>query len=292
VEALPAPESTLAPDAIQAAEAENAPFPVEGRAASALDTPEKGRWEWPELAREFSSSEEIEPVEPDLPIPANLIEFPRELVATRKMRPHRAEGPFAASRPEAQLSIFEVDPGAVSRRPEAATAAAVAAWPEPAWAEIELEPQVREETEPEEMPASLPELLLAPMGRRLVAALADGALIAGIVLGPALAGAGRIGHSYPAKTLGIGAVLVLLIAGVFYYALSLLLAGATPGMKLAGISLCTFDGQIPTRAQLRSRLGALLLSLVPVGLGIAWALFDDDHLSWHDRLSRTYLRES
>jgi hypothetical protein len=63
-------------------------------------------------------------------------------------------------------------------------------------------------------------------------------------------------------------------------------------MNLARISLCTFDGQIPTREQLRSRLGALLLSLVPVGLGIAWALFDEDHLTWHDRLSRTYLREN
>jgi hypothetical protein len=41
---------------------------------------------------------------------------------------------------------------------------------------------------------------------------------------------------------------------------------------------------------LRSRLSALLLSLIPVGLGLAWALFDDDHLCWHDRLSKTYLR--
>jgi uncharacterized RDD family membrane protein YckC len=37
-------------------------------------------------------------------------------------------------------------------------------------------------------------------------------------------------------------------------------------------------------------MGALLLSLLPLGLGVAWALFDDDRLSWHDRLSKTYLR--
>jgi hypothetical protein len=36
--------------------------------------------------------------------------------------------------------------------------------------------------------------------------------------------------------------------------------------------------------------GALLLSLVPVELGIAWALFDEDHLCWLGRLSRTCLR--
>jgi hypothetical protein len=62
-------------------------------------------------------------------------------------------------------------------------------------------------------------------------------------------------------------------------------------MRCARISFCTFDGQIPTRGQLRGRLGALLLSVVPAGLGVAWALFDDDHLCWHDRLSRTYLRK-
>jgi hypothetical protein len=62
-------------------------------------------------------------------------------------------------------------------------------------------------------------------------------------------------------------------------------------MLYAGISLCTFDEQIPTSAQLRGRLGALLLSLLPVGLGVAWAIFDEEHLSWHDRLSRTYQRE-
>jgi hypothetical protein len=30
--------------------------------------------------------------------------------------------------------------------------------------------------------------------------------------------------------------------------------------------------------------------LLPLGLGIAWVLLDDDRLSWHDRLSQTYPR--
>jgi uncharacterized RDD family membrane protein YckC len=242
------------------------------------------------LAPEFSGGEEIEPVDPDLPIHANLIEFPRELVATRKIRPRRAEGPFVAARPEMQLSIFEVDPGAISTRPEPTGAAAVAVWPEPAWAEIELEPQ--DEVESQQTPAAQMELQLAPFNCRLMAALADSALIAGLVLGPALAAVAKFGHPPMTKIVDLGAVLTILLAGLVYHTLFLSMAGTTPGMKCAGISFCTFDGQIPTRAQLRSRLGALLLSLVPVGLGIAWALFDDDNLSWHDRLSRTYLRKN
>lgn len=256
----------------------------------ALASEDEVRWEWQPMSQQYTESEEIEPVEPDLPIHANLIEFPRELVATRKMRPHRAEGPFAVQRTEMQLSIFEVDPGAISTSPEPTCTVPIAAWPEPAWAEIELEPQTHEEAEQEETPAAMLALHLAPFGRRLMAALADGALIAGVILIPALAAGALIGYPHATKVVELGAILAFLLAGLLYNTLFLTLAEATPGMRFARISLCTFDGQIPTRAQLRSRLGALLLSMVPLGLGVAWALFDDDRLSWHDRLSRTYPR--
>jgi len=289
----PIPASVVAPISVPAAESESRPaesasYRVQRAVSAALA--EKS-WQGPAIAEEFSDSREIKPVEPDQPIHANLIEFPRELVATRKMRPRRAEGPFAAARPEMQLSIFEVDPDAIATYPESACAAAVAAWPEPAWAAIELEPQLHEEAELEETTSAISDLHLAPLGLRLLAALADGALVAGVVLGLALVAASRMGHP-PAKIVALCAVSALLLAGLLYHTLLLILAGVTPGMKLAGVSLCTFDGQIPTQTQLRSRAGALLLSLVPVGLGIAWALFDDDRLSWHDRLSKTYLRKN
>jgi hypothetical protein len=35
----------------------------------------------------------------------------------------------------------------------------------------------------------------------------------------------------------------------------------------------------------------MLLSVLPLGLGVMWSIFDEDHLSWHDRLSGTYLRK-
>jgi uncharacterized RDD family membrane protein YckC len=123
------------------------------------------------------------------------------------------------------------------------------------------------------------------------AVLVDGALIAAIGLGSALVVAASAGHPPTARIIGLTAAATLLIAGMIYQALFLTLAGTTPGMRCASLSLCTFDGRIPTLAEVRSRLGALLLSVAPVGLGIAWALFDDEHLCWHDRLSRTYLRQ-
>lgn len=233
---------------------------------------------------------EIVPVEPDMPIHANLIEFPRELVAARKMRPRRAEGPLASAGLERQLSIFEVDPSALCTEPSA-SGAALAAWPEPDWSGIELEDQPREAEEPQYVSVALPELHPAPIAQRLLAAMVDGALIAAAFLGAALMASASIGHAPATGTLKFSALAALLLIGVLYQAFFLTLAGTTPGMRYADLSLCTFDGQIPTQAQLRGRLGALLLSLLPVGLGAAWVLFDDDHLSWHDRLSRTYPRQ-
>ena len=84
---------------------------------------------------------------------------------------------------------------------------------------------------------------------------------------------------------------LLLLIGALYQAFFLMTTMSTPGMMYAGISLCTFDDENPTRAQLRDRLGALVISLLPVGLGFAWAIFDEDRLSWHDRISRTYQRK-
>jgi uncharacterized RDD family membrane protein YckC len=91
----------------------------------------------------------------------------------------------------------------------------------------------------------------------------------------------------PAELLGAAG---LALVGMAYYAFFFALPASTPGMMYAGIGLCTFSDQSPTRAQLRRRLLAMLLSILPVGLGLVWSLFDDDHLSWHDRYSQTYPR--
>jgi uncharacterized RDD family membrane protein YckC len=248
-------------------------------------------WEQPEPAEYSSGIHAMEPVEPEEPIHANLIKFPRELVAVRKLRPRRVEGPLAVEGQERQLSIFEVDPGSLSIQPEALRAERATAWPEPAWSGLKLEAQPHDEPEYEEAPASEPEVQLAPIGHRLMAALVDSAFITTIFLGIAVVVVAAITALPAARIMEICAVAAFLLVAMVYQTLFLTLADATPGMRFAGISFCTFDGQIPIPAQLRSRLGALLLSVVPMGLGVAWALFDEDHLCWHDRLSRTYLRK-
>jgi uncharacterized RDD family membrane protein YckC len=251
------------------------------------------KWREPGLpAQDALGAEGIEVVEAAQPIHANLIQFPRELVATRKVRPRRAEGPHAAAdQPERQLSIFEVDPGSISTQPSAAEAAAepAAVWTGPEWSGIELDEEPREE--PVTQAATAAVLQLAPMNLRLMAAVVDGALILGAGLGAALVAGANVTYLPGIKEIEWGAAVVLAVIGALYHALFFTLAEGTPGMKYARISLCTFDDQIPTRAQRCGRLGALLLSLLPVGLGVAWAIFDEERLSWHDRLSGTYPRK-
>jgi uncharacterized RDD family membrane protein YckC len=280
-------------------------FTLRPPAVSRVPPPESfasaGRWEQPAAAPVElwgNEAEAIEPVEPDLPIHANLIEFPRELVATRRIRPRLAEGASAGENAERQLSIFEVDPGAISTEPdlpEGASASAASAHPGPDWSSIELEAQPAADeaaSQDEDKPVKSSVLRPARIGYRLLAALVDGALITSVFLATAPVVMNRMQHLPAPKTAELEAVAALLVIALLYQALSLLVAGLTPGMGYAGISLCTFDGQVPTRAQLLHRLGALLLSVLPVGLGVAWILFDDDHLSWHDQLSRTYPRRS
>jgi uncharacterized RDD family membrane protein YckC len=228
------------------------------------------------------------------PLPANLIEFPRELIAARRIRPRLVEGPYA-ERDERQLSIFEVDPGTISTVPELAsdTAVEAAVWQGAHWSGMELEEEPAAKPivkSPAETAAAAPELHLAPFGLRAMAAVVDGALILGVFLAVALAVTTQMKHLPSKQQIELGSAVALLILGGVYQILFFTLAQSTPGMKYAHISLCTFDDENPTRAQLRSRMVALLLSLLPLGLGVLWAIFDEDHLSWHDRLSATYQR--
>jgi uncharacterized RDD family membrane protein YckC len=224
---------------------------------------------------------------------ANLIQFPRELVATRKIRPRLAEATLTEA--EGQLSIFEVDPGTISTAVDARPGgqeSSASIWNRPDWSGIRLDNQ------PVELLAPAPtsdqaakRYPVAPMGLRLMAAAVDLALILASFVSAGFLIAHQFSHPPQGKAGEVLGVALLALIGLLYYAFFFAFAVCTPGMRYAGIGLCTFDDQSPTRAQLRRRLGAMALSLLPVGLGIAWSIFDDDHMSWHDRYSQTYLRK-
>jgi uncharacterized RDD family membrane protein YckC len=260
-----------------------------------------------------------EPAGPPMPLPANLIEFPRQLIASRKARPRLAEGPLrddpGAIPADNQLRIFEVDPDQISITPAADSADdAQSAAAAPQWTSIWLDtPSVPAraeapdtQTAPSASPQTAPLPQVASFGRRMLAAAINGAIVfsglsafaaafvavADHVLpwhpGPLetlLARTGLELTQLPAAIAIAGGLLLLLYQALFFW-----FGTATPGMRCARIALCTFDDENPTRKALRRRILAVLLSAFPLGLGFLWAALDEDRLAWHDRLSRTYQR--
>jgi uncharacterized RDD family membrane protein YckC len=87
-------------------------------------------------------------------------------------------------------------------------------------------------------------------------------------------------------TAAVGALLWLVYQYVF-----LVYSAGTPGMQMAQLELCTFQGQPVSVSLRRWRALASLLSCCSLGLGFAWALIDEDMLSWHDRITQTHVRE-
>lgn len=253
------------------------------------------RYAEPEPQVEFDAPV-YEPVDAAQPIPANLIEFPREIIAPRRMRPRIAEAYPENEEPQ-QLSIFEVDPDTVSTEPMASATLSHAdpTWIGSSWQQIELDEEPHSQPLPDyyAIPADdAPRLYQAPFGRRMLATMVDTALILALFLGVTFLVASKFDH-LPGKHLSeVLAVVAMLGLAALYEWFFLTFARVTPGMRYAQLSLCTFDEQIPTPAQIKGRLKALLISVLPVGLGMLWSVFDEDQMSWHDRLSKTYLRLS
>lgn len=74
-----------------------------------------------------------------------------------------------------------------------------------------------------------------------------------------------------------------------YFALFTIFGGTTPGMMMRGLQVASFSGEPPTPRQMLLRSAGYLLSAGTFFLGFLWAMWDEDELTWHDRLSRTYL---
>jgi uncharacterized RDD family membrane protein YckC len=234
-------------------------------------------------------------------IPANLIEFPRQLVAPRKARPRLAEGPLREDADQtpssAQLRIFEVEADQISTAPVVEPSS-------PEWSSILLAAHpVAAPVETPEAPflSELPPQT-APLNLRLMAAIVDNCVVTAalllfiaafaITLGK-LSGGSASPVAMPQITpesAGIAAAATWVVFTLLYQLLFFTFSEATPGMRYARIGLCTFSDDNPTRSAMRRRIFAVILSACPLGIGFLWAWLDDDSLGWHDRISRMYQR--
>jgi uncharacterized RDD family membrane protein YckC len=93
-----------------------------------------------------------------------------------------------------------------------------------------------------------------------------------------------LGDPLTATVLAAGAVLI----GLIYNSVFLAVRGETPGMRFAGLQLVDFDGRATTEEQLHMRILGAFFSVLPAGVGLLWALVDEESLTWQDHISHTF----
>jgi uncharacterized RDD family membrane protein YckC len=101
---------------------------------------------------------------------------------------------------------------------------------------------------------------------------------------------GSLGGQFTVSKL-TAAVYVTTFAIVYlqYFALFTIFGGTTPGMMIRSLQVVSFSGEPPTPRQMLLRSAGYMLSAGTFFLGYLWVMWDEDELTWHDRLSGTHL---
>jgi len=135
---------------------------------------------------------------------------------------------------------------------------------------------------------------VATLSHRLFASAVDIAMILiGFVL--FVSGVRLVGFVFSAPDiLGTGKPLAIAMGSIFlgvtaFYSIVWLFARReTAGMRVAGLELVTFDStplEMPTRIV---RMATTWLSVAAGGLGIIWAIADEEKLTWQDHISKSF----
>ncbi|MCX6597500.1 MAG: RDD family protein [Acidobacteria bacterium] len=90
------------------------------------------------------------------------------------------------------------------------------------------------------------------------------------------------------RTTAIGAVGLTVISTILYQSLLVIGNRDSVGLRFARLRLIDFDGRSPSRKKRLARMAASWLSSAPGALGIVWALLDEEHLTWHDHISKVF----
>jgi uncharacterized RDD family membrane protein YckC len=130
---------------------------------------------------------------------------------------------------------------------------------------------------------------VASMEERRIAGLIDAACLL-FAYGGFLTLFGSLGGQFTFSKLSVAVcVVTFVIVYLQYFALFTVFGGTTPGMMLRGLQVASFSGEPPSPRQMLWRSVGYMLSAGTFFMGFLWAMWDEDALTWHDRLSRTYL---
>jgi uncharacterized RDD family membrane protein YckC len=74
----------------------------------------------------------------------------------------------------------------------------------------------------------------------------------------------------------------------FYGLLWVLTGSESAGARWIGLRFINFDGSAIDRRERTIRFAAAWLSFFSAGLGVLWSLADEEGLTWHDHMSKTF----
>ncbi len=129
---------------------------------------------------------------------------------------------------------------------------------------------------------------VAPVYLRVQAAFVDGLLVAAalaVAAGLLWYEGASISHDKHALPF---VVLAVVTVPLLYKMLWTAAGRDTLGMQCARIRLVDFDGNPPSQNRRYQRLFGSVLSFLAAGVGLVWALVDEDKLTWHDHISGTF----
>jgi uncharacterized RDD family membrane protein YckC len=127
----------------------------------------------------------------------------------------------------------------------------------------------------------------APMHRACAAAI-DGSMIL-IAYGLFLTVFHLMGGSFPSsRPVMLVMVAAAVIIAMFYGFVWVCAGGQTPGMRALCLTLINFDGYPPDGTSRWLRYLGACLGYCAGGLGLLWALLDEESLAWHDHISKTF----
>jgi len=129
---------------------------------------------------------------------------------------------------------------------------------------------------------------VATPAHRFVASAIDGVIVLfgfGLLVGLYEVLGGSFGGG---KELWIGLVVALALVSMLYGLIWAIAGRETAGMRLTDLQLITFDGfEVDSRSR-ALRFASTWLSFCSGGLGLLWAVADEENLTWHDHISKTF----
>lgn len=160
-------------------------------------------------------------------------------------------------------------------------------------------PSLRTETPAPQLPTAAPPpryhrdvaaaAPIAPLAIRAVAGVLDFSIIVvavGVFLGVFyLMGGVALTDLEGLRSIAISFLVIVCFYWVFYVGY----LGGTSGMNWLGLRVLNFDGEPPSKGQRRARAVGTILSTMSLGLGFAWSIADEEKLTWHDRMSKTFV---